>query len=72
MRSSLSRWKNGRVPWRIGLRSECVRQSLSVAGRGYAAVASLEELAAAGQDGKPAGKVIRRPGVNVNALTWTL
>ena len=59
MRSSLLRWQNGRVPAKIGLRYQRARQPLSVARRQYAAVASLEELAAAGQNGKPTGKVIR-------------
>lgn len=60
MRSSLLRWQNGRVPARIGLRYQRARPPLSVARRQYAAVASLEELAAAGHNGKPTGKVIRQ------------
>jgi len=71
MRSSLPRWQNGRVPLGIGLRYQGGRQSLTVARRRYAAVASLEELAAAGQNGKPAGKVTGRAVSCVNALTLT-
>lgn len=72
MRSLLSRWQDGRVPARFCLRYHGARQPLTVTRRKYAAVASLEELVAAGRNGEPAGMIIHPNGSCVNMLTRAL